>query len=298
MTTKDKAAVKAALLAATGLKQGAKPEQEFLNELMRKVSALDEKDWDGLPAAAQAWYNDATIDHEAKRQLESLDDLPAAAAAPSRRKVADEAPAEPAAPKVGDEVKVKKGGRAYTGTVIEFDDKNLVLDIGGGEEEVYRRSAIESIEVVSSNEAAPPAKEPGVDDRVEVTLKDGEIIRGTITEIDDKNLVVDTGKEEEVYRRTRVASIAHLDTNAAKPEAAAKAEPAAKVSKPAAAPAAKAVTVSAREAVCENPALTMDQVAAKLLKDGVDIKPATLSIVYSDAQKVITLLRLNGLMPR
>lgn len=205
------------LETATGVERSkSEDEQEYLKRIVRKVSKLDEKEWDGLSKAAQDWFNDAAECMNDRKDLPSIggdeDDKPA----PRRRVARDEAEApEVAEPKVGDTVVVTMNdGEKFQGELTEIDEKNVVIDCDG-EEEIMRRAKIKDIRVkkaaasgkAKDEDDKPKAREPKVGDQVEVTKADGEIVTGELLELDEKNVVVQVGKEEEIMRRAKVESI-------------------------------------------------------------------------------------------
>lgn len=294
-------------------------EQSFLSRIVRKIAALDNDEWEALSAAAQSWYNDAAEAMNKKKDIDGFEDdapkrrtaPPAEEEAPKARgtKAKDPEPEddEPAAPVVGDTVKVTNDkGEKFKGVVTEIDEKNLVMDVDG-EEEVFRIAKLKDVQVVGGKKAeakeeeAPKAKDPEIGDEVEVTLKDGEIKAGKLLELDEKNVVIEIDGEEEPFRMSKVASIAVKAGKAAKPaakkEAPAEDEPKAKTTTKAKKdPDVKPATIAAREVICANLSKDKTAIAKMLEKQGVDIKGSTLDITFSDTHKTVGILRDLGLL--
>lgn len=214
MAKEDLSALRKELEKATGVKRAeGEDEQTYLARVMRKVAALDDKEWKGLSEAAQDWYNDAAERSNEKKDLPSLgSDEPAEEAprARSRSRAADDEPAAPADPKVGDTVTIKtEDGETYKGEVLEITERSITID-DDGEEEVIKRRNVKSIKVTGGKaEAAKdePAAEPKVGDTVVVVDADGEEFEGELLEATERSIVVEVKGEEEVFKRAKIKSI-------------------------------------------------------------------------------------------
>lgn len=311
--------VKKELEKCTGVTRASEEtEQSYLGRIMRKIAALDEDEWDKLSDGAQAWYNQAVEDANKKRPIEGFgEEETAPKARTSRAQPASDEPEGPADPAVGDTVMVTlNDGEKVKGELLEFDEKNVVLMVDG-EEEPYRRSKIKDIKVTKStggSKATAPAKakDPAVGDEVEAVHNDtGEIkYKGKLTEIDDKNAVIEVDGEEEVARLTKFTiRVVGAAAPAKDEKKSTRAQPASDDKKSSAkdtkgddkkeAPKRGTETYRAREIVIENP--EADKAAAfKLVCDefGSDeaVKKVTFDMIYADTHKTLEILRSKKLL--
>ena len=321
---KDLNAIRKELEAATGVERSkSEDEQEYLKRLVRKVAALKDKEWDELSGDAQAWYNDAAKAMNDKEELESL--TPAKSAkdddedkpAPRRRAAVEDEAEAPADPEVGNKVLiVLNDGEKVSGTITEIDEKNVVVDVDG-EEVVYRKSKVKSITVKGAakkadkdDEPAAPV-EPKVGDTVEVTNADGEIFKGELLELDEKNIVIEVKGEEEVFRRAKVKSFSK-----AAGKASAKADddekPATRKGKGDETEDKPARTrASAKSAGGESdvtkawklmaehvPGATFEEMVKLVAKEGLEVKDNTLRIKFDDITKHHALFKSMGLLKK
>ena len=319
---KDLNAIRKELEAATGVERSkSEDEQEYLKRIVRKVSALNNKEWDKLTEEAQAWFNDAAKAMNDKDPIDTLsaakdeDDTPA----PRRRaSVADEAET-PADPEVGAKVIVTlNSGESASGTITEIDEKNIVLDIAG-EEEVFRRSKVKSITIKSAagkakGDADDKPAEPKVGDTVEVTNAEGEIFKGELIELDEKNVVVEIKGEEEVFRRAKLKKFVVAGKAKAKDDDADDDKPARTRrsrgdkdegdDKPARTRAGKSasgesdVTKAWKLMAEHTPDATFEQMTKLVSKEGLEVKDNTLRIKFDDLQKHHALFKSMGLLKK
>lgn len=292
--------------------------QEYLARLMKAVSELGDKDWDGLSKEAQDWFNDAADAKNAKAK--SLPDFPDAAPADepeekeapkTRRGAAKE---EPAKPKVGVVAKVTtKRGKSSTGTIVELDDEVVVLKMGDGTEEEFDRSRVESIELASEVKGGKAAKEDEPEDdpikvgaNVTVTTKRGKEVTGKIVELDDEVIVLDVDGKDEEFARDRVESIKPVKAAKGKPAAddgededkpktrrgAAK-DDAGEDDKPKRSSNAAGVSVGTRikELIADDLSATEEQIGKQLKKEGIEFRENTLKLQFTDCHKFLDILK-------
>lgn len=328
-------AVRKELEKATGVtRNSGEGEKEYLMRIMRKVAALDDKEWKALSEESQDWYNDAAEAVNAKKELPTLGDSEPEKEPEtrSRRRATDDdgdekpkgrsrAAAEeddaPADPKVGDTVTIKtEDGETFKGEVLEISERSIVID-DDGEEEVIKRKNVKSIKVSGAKaEAAkdePPA-EPKVGDTVDVTMDDGEVYTGELIEAGERSIVVDVKGEEEVLKRKSVKSIKVAASKAKaddKPKEDEK--PAGRSRRGAAkdddgdkAPRTRARRGDGEESdvskawklIAENLDDDFAAVTKKVAKAGLDVKENTLNIKYNDVHKHYDLFKELGYIKR
>jgi ribosome maturation factor RimP len=331
----DLKAIKKEILRATGitLEPGEK-EQAFLARIVRAVVKLPDAKWEALSVEAQDWQNEAIdrLNDKKKPALIGFGDFddaePPEDEAPARRSrrsaEPDPEPEGPKDPEVGDTVTITVNGEKIKGEVVEIDAKNIVLDVDG-EEEPFRRAKVAAIKVHGAAKPAddePPApKDPVVGDMVEVTLNDGEILKGELIEIDEKNIVLEIDGEEEPYRRSKVKSIKVAPAKAAARGRASKDEGvpikeedeeraansrsrrgAAKDEKPAGRTRASAGedgesdVKKAWKLMSEHMDDTFEQAQKRVAKAGLTVKEGTLNIRYKDLQHAYDRFKELGLI--
>lgn len=324
--------IRTEVLKAAGIEREDKEDlQVFLGRIVKKIAALDDEGWDKLSGDAQDWYNTAADAKNKKSDIDTLglDDEEEEKPAPrkARAKAEPEEEAEAVQPKEGDKVTFTYKGDDLEGVVTDIDAKRLTVEIDG-EEDVYILAKVEGLKVVpkkakaAAKEEEAPAKDPKPGDVVEVTMTDGEVHKGSFVEQDEKYITIDEGGEEEAYPLKKVKGVKVVGNTTAKAKAKAKDEddeedekPARKTSTRKAAadddeaeekkPAAKAApkkegaepaTVAARRMICQHPDWESAKVLKALQKAGVEIKEATFSITYGDAQRTIKFLREAGML--
>ncbi len=328
MAKANLAAARKALEKATGIKRSKnEDEQSYLNRLANKVGGRDDplsdEDWDKLPKDAQDWYNDAAKAIKAKTEIPSLgadeaEDEPAPRTrarvdddddAPKPRTKAstadDDAPPDPMK---GDYVIVTKtNDTKVSGVVTDIEDGDLTIKDDDGNEVAIRQAKVKSIKIRKAEKAEdepPKHAEPKKGDKVEVTMKDGEIHKGEFVSQDDRYVTIEQGDDEvdfkmKLVERVRVKS----DPKDAKPETKPtskangedKSTPAAKTTKTKPeAEAKKPVTVRIREVICEKPGRTKEQVLKIIEDEGGEVKGTTLDITYAEVGRTLSLLREYG----
>ena len=309
--------IQAELSEATGVKiKRGQDRQEFILALITAISALSDKEWDGLSKDAQDWNNDAVDARAAKKKtLPDFPDLDEEEEVPPEEKPARRG--SKAAP--DDEVVLKTGctatlvtkrDKTITGKVVEFDEDMIVLDIDGKEEE-FDRSRLASVTVVADKKASKPAKEeddgPGVGDQVMLTTARGKEVTGKILEMDDEVVVLETDDGEEEFTRERVKSLTPVKASKTAPAKKAVEEAPAKPSRRAAKDDAddetpakpkrssnpEGVSVGSRikELIAEDLEATEADIAKALKKEGIEFKENTLKLNYVDSHKFITILK-------
>jgi ribosome maturation factor RimP len=318
--------IKTELMKATDVtaKRG-EDNQEFLARLMKGVSDLNDKEWEGLSKEAQDWFNDAADAKNAKaKTLPDFPDLEKAEQEEekpkTRRGAAKEEPEDeaPAKPKVGAVAKITtKRGKSSTGTIVEIDDDVVVIKHGDGTEEEFDRSRVESIELASTGKAskkeepedqeeADPVK---VGATVMVVTKRGKEVTGKIVEIDEEVVVLDVDGKDEEFDRSRVESIklAGKADKASKKEepadedqpktrrGAAKEEP---EDKPKRSSNVAGVSVGTRikELIADDLEATEAEIGKQLAKEKIEFRDNTLKLQYTDCHKFVAILKAKKLI--
>lgn len=322
-------AIQTELDKATGVKQAAgETRAAYLDKVLLAVKDLSDKEWGALSDPAADWFNGAMDVKNANiknpRGAQPIPDYPdyketAAAAEPTRRRRSEEPdpPAPPAAADrelaVGDECTVtSKRGKQYRGTVVELDDKIIVLRAeDGGEDEIPRDGAEIFIEGDDEPGAAgdgPEDYEPAVGDEVDVVSGRGKALTGKITEINDDVIVLND--DTEVTRATMKSIVRKAGTAPA--PAAAPAAPSRRRSADDAPSTAHAVTGAEgekpkrssnprgvsigkriREIVAEDLAVSEEDVLKVLKKEGLEFRENSVSMIYRDVQQLVDLLKSN-----
>jgi len=328
-------AIKKELMEATGVAQKrGQDEQEYLKALVKGVSDLDDKGWNGLSVLAQDWFNEAADAVNAKKEVASFPDaekeeVKEEEATPRRRAASkeesDDKPAQKD-PKVGDDVVITtKRGKTVEGKVTEIDDDQIVVAVGDNELEIVRKN-IETIVVAFFNEEKkttrrraaeeepeePAFDEPKVGDQVTAVTAKDKTYSGEIIEIEDDLIVVKVGDEELELTPSKLKKLtihpaetktsrrkAADDEGDAKPRgrAEAKEEPAAKGSKIGVkSNGGVSVTQRMRELICADLGADKDAIMKIINKEGLKYREATMDVVFADTHKVVTLLKANKLM--
>lgn len=317
--------VRKELEKATGVTRASgQAEKDYLLLVMRKVAALDDKEWKALSEPAQDWYNDAAEAVNDKKDPPTLGDSEPATEPRSRRRTNDDThdvsrtetrrreaePEGPADPKVGDEVVVKtEDGDTFKGKVLEIGERSIVID-DDGEEEVIKRKSVKSIKVVGGSSAKDePAAEPKVGDTVDVTMEDGEVFTGELLEAGERSVVVEVKGEEEVLKRAKIKSIKVAGGKSA-PKDEPKEEKTTRTRRGASdgdddkTPRTRARRGSgdgeesdvakAWKLIAENLEDDFDAVVKKVAKAGLDVKDNTLNIKFNDVHKHYKLFKELG----
>jgi small nuclear ribonucleoprotein (snRNP)-like protein len=313
------------LVKACGLKLAAnEAPADVVTRLMKAVAKLTDPEWNALSPEAMEWYNtNADLMGEKKAPLGFEEP---AAAAPSRRRPAAEPEAEDTSGTIaeppnipanklsaGEVVEVTLStGEIIDGSVVEVDEKNLVLAVPPkGEEEVYRLSKVVKINYPA--DATRPAAvaadyEMSTGDKVKVTLTDGTEMVGLLVEFDEKNIVVNGADGEDVYRRSKVKSVELVEsrasmkssgrgrpTKAAEPEAGTETK---RTRSTATSADGKPASQVMRELTLRNLTKSRDDVlklVRKALPDG-SFKDNTFELVHAETLKVVKTLQELGML--
>lgn len=324
------------LVTATGVKV-RDDRQAFIVALLEKIADLSDKEWEELSKPAQNWYNEAADARNAKKS--TLPDFPdyepeeeeaprrraskdEEEEAPRRRRSADaeeEAPKK-REPKKGDKVKVtSKRGKEYEGEYVGLDGDEIVLKdgkeefgvvaagatieiLGGDEEEAPRRRR-----KAAEEDEEPKGYEPKIGDEVKLVTQRGKEYEGTITELDDKGLVLKVGKEEFEFEMDRVGSMepkggkkATKDEEETPRRRASKDEDAKEET-----PAKRTrstneggVSVGQRitELICDDLEATEADIGKALKKEGLDFKENTLKLNFTAVHKVLDVLKSKKML--
>jgi len=197
----------------TGVKKGRHSDQEHAQNLVDKISELNDNDWAKLSKGAQAWFNEA---------VDALNDNHDAPAFPEEEKTTTRRGATKAkeetkgawVPKSGDLVVVTtKRNKVYEGEFMELDGDVAVVKVDGEEMEFTAdrtASMVPALPIENDNSGKPEEGadlEPQVGDFVTLTTKRNAVITGNVVEITDEVVVLDVDGKEAEYDRARVASI-------------------------------------------------------------------------------------------
>lgn len=273
--------IKTELLKMTGISQKRGEDvQSFLARIVRAVSELDDPTWESLSSDAQDWFNGAADKLNQKLTLPELpgmnEEIP-----PVTRRRADPSP-PPAASAKRSEPPVSHSAKEEA--IASRDEAD-----GGEKEDADLGSA---------------GADPKVGDRAKLVTRRGDDYEGEIIEIDENEIVLKVGNEEEAFRRSKVETLVVIAPLAAapvktEPKAAAKdAEKPARAPRPPKIPGTKSVTAQMRDLICEHDDWGKDQLALELRKRGLEFRDSTFDITFFDTMKVITALReLGRLLP-
>ncbi len=240
----------------------------------------------------------------------------------SKAKAAPE-PEDSTIPEVGDTVIITtKRGKVVEGELVEVDG-DIAVVLVDGEEQEFQKDRVESIVKKDEDEAEEEEAtdaEPQEGDEVTVVTKRGKSVTGEVIEIDDDIIVLDVDGKEEEFDRARLESITIAGEEAPEPEAkpargsrksapAEEEEPApattsrrGSAAKPAAekeAPkkiSAKAnggvsATSRMRELILDDLDAKVEDIGKALKKEKLEFRDNTLSLVYSDVHKIISMLK-------
>lgn len=309
----------AELVKATELstKRG-EDQQDFLTRLIKAVTGLSDKEWDGLSEAAQAWFNAAVDAKNAKAK--TLPDFPDAEKeeveekTSTRRGSSKAEKEEPRAAKVGAKVEiVTKRGKKIAGVIVELDKEVMVIKTADGEEEVAL-DRIDTTNVFHGN--AEPEKDDGpaldvikVGSEVKVVTKRGKEYVGKIVELDDEVLVLKTDGGEEELARERVETIKLVGGKAEKEEPKASGRRSSKAEdkggdddkggdEKGKRSSNNGVSVGTRikEIIADDIEATEADVAKILKKEGLEFRENTLKLNYVDCHKFLDVLKAKKLL--
>lgn len=315
-------AIQKAILKACDIDGPEKGESrgDFLLRCIRAINKLADDDYNALPKAVLDWFNKAADEVEANKKADkkkALPDFPdleeeqPAATTSRRRRAADDEDDNASVVAVGKTVTlVTKRGKEHKGVVIEKDDKVIVLKVKDEELE-FDMDKVGTIEVFNDGKAGDePAGpvEPTVGCDVEFVTKRGRKASGKVIEIDDEVLVVKTEDGEEEFNRGRIESIKVLGGKAAKKEEKAPEETGRRRSSEAAEPEEKGGRASSKanggvsvgqrikELIVDNLDASKEEIGKLLAKDKLEYRPNTLDLAYSEAHKVISILKDRKLL--
>jgi len=294
--------------------------QSFLVRLAAAAAnQLPDALWDKLSPAAQDWVNDAADAANAKKELSDFPDVePPAESSSGRRRVSGSTPvaSAPFEPKVKDDVKVTtKRGSVITGKIVEMDKEVMVLQTPAGKEEEVLRDRIEKVEPLAGG-AADPAEEgprdPVKGDVVTIVTKRGKKVTGDLVSISAEEIVIKVDGAEEDYLRDRVESIkieggkssqgtasgstrrASSDAGSSNDSADSKASEPADGRRTRASNGSVSVGTRIRELIIENMGATQEDISKTLKKEGLEFRDNTLALNYTEAHKMLELLKKAG----
>lgn len=312
----------AELAAATGLKKLDPKNEGDLKKLILAVGKeLSDKEWAALSGPAQDWYNEAADAVNDKKDIPAFPDAEEEQeqAPPARRRAApaeepkQQAVGGPDILAVGQTVVVKtKRDKTYEGEVTKLDTKDGFVEIGGKDGDEVDLDKIATVTVLKAaaknDEPDAGSAEPAVGDTVKLTNKRGKVFEGTITELTDEEVVIETADGPEDFVLEKVGSIEVLKK--AKAEKASSRRSSSKDDegekggkgkdkdgdekpKRSSNPAGVSVGARIREFMCEDLAISEEAVGKALDKEGLEYRPATLKMIYKDTKATIDLLIEN-----
>ena len=324
------------LAAATEVtKKRGQDEQEYMKALVKATSDLADADWNKLSVEAQDWFNEAADAVNQKNPIAGFPDAePPAEDKPSRRRAAKEEPkeepADPVDPEVGDIVKiVTKRNKTIEGKVIEIDEEVVVVESDGEELEVAR-DRIDTITVAEppeeksktrSRKAAdeepedPVVAEPKEGDSITAVSARDKEYSGEVIEIGDDLIVIKDAQGEEleltpsklkslVIHAAEVKSgrrkAADDSDDAGDPKPRSKKEEPAGSGKPKRTSTKDNGGVSAtgrmRELILDDMDAKVEDIAKLLNKEGIQYRPNTLSLVFADVHKLLSLMKAKKII--
>lgn len=309
---------------------------DYLARMMKAVAGLSEKGWDALSPEAQEWYNNnAEGRNTAKKAGKSFDLVDFQAEEeekPARRRNSEdeEKPAaksaeKPSLDKLEDGQRVKittKRGKEITGEVVENSKRKefVVVKDGEGAEHEIDYDKVETLEIFhgTAGQDSGGDAEPAAGDKVEITTKRGKVIKATIVELTDDEIVFDDGDGKDDLARDRVESIKVIEKGAkeAGKKGAKEADPenkprgakaSAKEEKDEAADAKRTRTTNAdgvsigqvvKELIADNLDATEAEIMAMAKKMKVEFKENTLHLNYVECHKFLTVLKEKKLLKK
>lgn len=318
--------IREALVAATGLKIGrGEDEQTFLSRVAKAVSEdIDDATWNGLGDPAQDWNNLACKALTAGQPLPPFPDAVAAEPALAPRGRTRGAAAAPAAlvayePKEGDEViATSKRNKVVTGFIVEIKDGIAYVNPdreGPQDADIECPLVAYTFALADAGDTAPAeaaAQEPAgpvdpqVGDTVEAVTKRDNVIVGNVVELGDDLMVLKdaAGGEHELVPSILKSVVVKVSNSASatapavsagrtRGAAATTTPPAAGGDKPKRSSNPEGVSLGGRirEIVCENEALTSEQVSVQLTKEGIQFRDTSVKMIWKDTHNVIKLLR-------
>lgn len=283
--------------------------------LVKGVNGLPDKEWESLSVPAQDWFNAAADATKAKKPLAEFPDFEAPREETrSRRRSSSDEEEKPAKGeslgveklKEGDRVAITtKRGKVYKGEVVENNKRKEFVAIKGddGEDEIDW-DKVDSCETFHGAAGQEEDAGPEVGDEVSFTTTRGKKVTGTISEITEDTIVL--GKDDD-YDMSRIDGDIKIvkkggggSTKAPEPEGRGRRssggsreaddENKGRSSNP------KGVSVGGRirELLAEDLDMSKDKIEAKMKKEGIEFREATLNILYRDNQNFIRLLREAG----
>lgn len=229
-----------------------------------------------------------------------------------------------------------KRGKVETGVIVELTADEVIINANGedGAKEDDKEFALANVTIepvgvqaasTAASPAAPEPKEPKtaeVGDTVEAVTARDKILVGNILVIDGDDLVlVDASGAEHELLKSKLKSIVVKVKNAksgmtsapaapAAPESTGRRGRSAAASPPAAdtkpeegkrtrssnAGAAQTLGGRIRELICDNPAVTAEQVQATLTKENYQFAETSVRMIHKDTTVIIGMLRERGLL--
>lgn len=307
---------------------------DYLARMMKAVAGLSEKGWDALSPEAQEWYNaNAEGRNTAKKAGKSFDLVDFQAEEeekPARRrnsededKQATKSAEKPSLDKLEDGQRVKittKRGKEVTGTVVENSKRKefVVVKDGEGAEHEIDYDKVETLEIFhgTAGQDSGGDAEPAAGDKVEITTKRGKVIKATIVELTDDEVVFDDGDGKDDLARDRVESIKVIEkAKAGGKKGAKEADPedkprgggGKKEEKDEPADAKRTRTTNAdgvsigqvvKELIADNLDATEAEIMALAKKMKVEFKENTLHLNYVECHKFLTVLKEKKLLKK
>ena len=199
-------------VAKTTAKRG-EAEQEFLKRCLENSAdpaKTSDEEWNSLSEDAQSWFNVAVDRMNEGKAIPAFPEEAEEKPTTTRTRGAKQeaAPAQDTESVVGTEVKVTTArGKEVIGTITEIDEESMLVTDAEGQEHEFDRARVKSVEFIHAEEKGEDYV-PAVNDSVVIVTTRGKTIEGTVVEVDDEVVVLDTGTGEDTeVSRTRIETI-------------------------------------------------------------------------------------------
>lgn len=302
------------LVAAAVVPAKGEALDDYAKKMCAVIQDLPEKEWDKLSPKAQDYFNDVATALNKKKsapeppdaQWEDEEEAQSSGRTRTRVRASDEGGSEAATqqaqykPKRKDVVELKTSrGRVVTGTIVEVDDKEVVLDVGGKDED-FDLGRLEYIKLAGDGPGADAGGgaaddgPPQVGDTLQITTKRGKVSVGVVQQIDDTEVVIKTvSGEVEDYAIDRLDKMevkvrgkaAAKDTKDTKP-----AEEGKTTRSRATTESGVPATVRLRELIILNRKASKEEIIKLAAKEKLDVKDNTAGLTYAEVHKVLDLL--------
>lgn len=298
------------LTAAAVVPAAGESIDDYCKKMCAVVQDLPDAEWNKVSAKAQDYFNDVATALNKKQSVPEppdaqWEDEEPAGRTRTRVRSSDATPAAEAAPykpKRKDVVTLETSrGRVVTGTIVEVDDKDVVLSIDGKEED-FGLDRLKYIKLAGDGpgDAAPAADDgpPAAGDTVQVTTKRGKVSMGVVQSIDATEIVIKTAAGDvEDYALDRLDKV-EIKLRAG--GASASSDKGSKDTKPAeegkttrsraTTESGVPATVRLRELIILNRKASKEDIIKLAAKEKLDVKDNTAGLTYAEVHKVLDLL--------